>query len=320
MNTSKLNYLLVFALVALFSFSAAAQDYTFKVISKKGTAQVGGEELKVGSKIQAGQSIAVGAGTLLNIAHSNGKSLNISKEGIYKVDELAKGCTAEGNSLASKYADFVLKELTSGDDSGVRGRNMRKPGSVERSLDGEAEASLLFMVAESKTVVAPSAVTLYCAANAGEKVKVVVDESEITTYTFVISDLMKTELARIESDKPEVTIDMTDERFANVPGNTIEYYAFVNGNERAASIRYALELVQGATAQEITQSIEELSADDSALGKLILARYLEEQGYHANASYAYQEAVKLSGNDDRYVEVYQAFLDRNYGKKKTGNQ
>lgn len=321
MNTSKLNYLLVFVLVALFGFSATAQDYTFKVISKKGSATVGGEELKVGSKIQTGQSITVGAGTLLNIAHNNGKSLNISKAGNYQADDLAKGCLVASGSLAGKYADFVLKELTSSDDNGVRGKNMRKPGSVVR---GEVEISkpLMFMANTEKTPVMLTSVTLRCFTNDSDKAKVKVEESEITKYTFVIKDLGGTELAKIESDKPTVNVDMSDEKFANAMG-AIMYHAYVNDNPELASVDYVLQPMKGDTAREISQNVEELSADNSAVGKLILARFFEEHGMHANALYAYEQALELSDQDARYESMYQSFLDRNYlskQKKTEANQ
>lgn len=315
MNTTKLNSLLVFALVMLFSFTAAAQDYTFKVISKKGSAQVGGNELKVGTKIQNGQSITVGASTLLNIAHSNGKSINISKAGTYKVDDLAKGCVAQGNSLASKYADFVLKELTSGDDGGVRGKNMRKPGSVVRA-PGEENAALVFAAPGKKMKVAPSEITLKCFINDDEKAKVKLSESEISKYTFVVTDFMGDKLATIESKEPMVTIDLSEKKYAQAAG-AITYYAYVNDNPKAKSADYVLDLIKGAEAKQIADDASTLAADDSALGHLILARFFEEKGLHANAIYAYETALKKSENNEMYEQVYQAFLDRNYMSKKS---
>lgn len=325
MNTPKLNSFLAFALVMLFSFAATAQDYTFKVISKKGSAQVGGNELKVGTKIQAGQSISVGASTLLNIAHNNGKSLNISKAGTYKVDDLAKGCMAQGNSLASKYADFVLKELTSGNDKGVRGKNMSKPGSVERATFAEeSSATLVFATPKKKVSVVPSEVTLKCFVNEGDKVKLKMDEGDVTKYTFVISDLMGTELAKVDSNEPMVTVDLSEERFST-DTKAITYHAYVNDNPQASSPEYVLQMKAGAEAKQIADDVATLTEDDSALGHLILARYFEEKGLHANAIYAYETALKKSENDEMYEQMYQAFLDRNYMSKKAkkaskGNQ
>ena len=313
MNTPKLNGFLIFALAMLFGFSAVAQDYTFKVISKKGSAQAGGAELKVGSKIQKGQQLVVGEKTLLNIAHNNGKSLNITKAGKYKVDDLAKGCTAKGNSLASKYADFVLKELTSEDDGdAVRGKNMRKPGSVVRA--GEESATLLFATTGKKMEVAPTTVALKCFLNE-DGADVLVNQEEVTKYTFVVQDFMGTELDRVESEEPVVTIDLSGEKYADAPAVT--YYAYVNDNPKARSPEYAMQLMKGAKAKKIKENASALAEDDSPLGHLILARYFEEQGLHANAIYAFERAMEKSEGNERYEQMYQAYLDRNYLSKKS---
>ena len=92
MNTLKLKTAFVFTIATLFCFTLSAQDYTFKVTSVKGNATADGSKLMVGSKIKQGATIKVESGTLLNVAHNNGKTLTVSKVGTYKVDDLAKGC------------------------------------------------------------------------------------------------------------------------------------------------------------------------------------------------------------------------------------
>jgi len=317
MNTSKLNYLLAFVLVALFSFTAQAQDYTFKVVSKKGSAVVNGEELKIGSKIQGGAKIVVGDGALLNIAHNNGKSVNISKPGSYSVDDLAKGCSSQANSLTSKYADFVLKELTSGDNGGVGAKNMKKPGSVTRAVTGADVSPLDIMSAEVKSKSIPGQpITLRCFVNDGEKVLEKLDESEIKSYTFVISDFGGKVRETIETKEPSVTIDINSEKYQGLMGNAIKYYVYANNDPKKASVEYVIEVMTPAKSASIREDVAMLSEDNSALGKLILARYFEDQGLYANAMYAYEEAVKMSEEDEQYKSMYQAFLDRNYLSKK----
>jgi hypothetical protein len=145
----------------------------------------------------------------------------------------------------------------------------------------------------------------------------------VTQYTFVIANLMGVELARLDSEEPKIDIDLSAEPYASAPGNTIKYHVYVNGDESIHSAPYVLALKKGAEAQSLAQAVAELSADNSAIGKLILARYLEDQGLHANALAAFEEAIQLSNEDEQFKQMYQAFLDRNYGQKKankSGNQ
>jgi hypothetical protein len=250
----------------------------------------------------------VGEGALLNIAHNNGKSVNISKPGSYSVDDLAKGCSAQGNSLTSKYADFVMKELTSGDDSGVGAKNMKKPGSVTRSPLTPLD---MFAVKKMSTVPGQPA-TLRCFVNLEEKFEGI----EITTYTFVISDLSQKLIETIETTEPFVVIDLTNDKYKNLLGNAIQYYVYSNKNTSLKSDPYVLEALAPSKLSGIQEDVAMLSEDNSALGRLILAKYFEDQGLYANAVYAYEEAVKLSEENEQYKAMYQAFLDRNYMSKK----
>lgn len=315
MNTTKLNSFLAFALITLFSFSVQAQDYAFSVTGKKGSATVGGEELKVGSKIQETQQLVVGANTLLNIVHKGGKSLVITKAGSYKVADLAKGCASSGKSLASKYADFVLKELTSENGDGVKGKNMSKSGSVKRaaSIPGEDKATLLFASASKSMEAAPTKIALKCFLNTEQDGNM--KDEDITKYTFVVNDFMGEELAKIEADTPIVTIDLSEEKYSSIPA--ITYYAYINDNPKAKSAEYAIKLIKGSNAQQITADAKMLGEDGSALSHLIQARYFEEKGLHANAIYAFEKALKKSNEDEMYHQMYQAYLDRNYLSKKS---
>ena len=309
MTTSKLKTVFAFVIAALFSFAASAQDYTFKVKSIKGDAKADGTTLMVGSKINKGHTITVADGTFLNVAHNNGKVLNISKKGTYKVDDLAKGCAAAKGSLSEKYAAYVLNELTSSKNGGGAD-NMRKTGSVTREVVDMTKA--VNFTSSKKTKVADSHATLRWFPNDSK-----ISEDEVETYTFVIKTLMGEELYRTETTEPYVSVDLSEDKYKGVINNALQYKVFVNGNEKLTSPEYVLQMIDGEEAIRIQQDVASLSSDNSAMNKLILAKYFEDQGLHANAMFAFEEAIKLSDNDEMYQNLYQAFLDRNYLSKKT---
>ena len=310
MITSKLKTIFAFVIAALFSFAVQAQDYAFKVTSIKGVAKADGKALFVGTKIQSAQTIVVQEGALVNIAHSNGKTLNISKAGTYKVADLAKGCTAPKGSLSEKYASFVLNELTSGKSSGSNGDNKSKTGSVERTVIIGAEPtskSFVNFMANKNTKVASTQVTLKWNINESKY-----EEETVESYTFVVTDLMSNELLRVSTKEPMYTLDLTDEKFSSIMGNALHYRVLVNGDEKQQSEEYLLKIIDGEEAVKIKEDMASLSGDNTALDKMILAKYFEDKGLYANAMYAYEEAVKLSENNEMYENLYQAFLDRNY--------
>lgn len=321
MNTSKLKTLVAFAFTLLMSYGVSAQDYTFKVTSVKGDAKVDGAALRVGSKIQAG-TITVGNGALLNIVHKSGKPLNVSKAGSYKIDVLDKACSAEPGSLSEKYAAYVLKELTAGDDSGIGAKNQGKTGSVERDF---SLASMKFMKpatedGKKKTVVYKGKFTMQWYANAdASKDNLITDEKAIVGYKFIVMSFMGEQLAVIETTEPRVTLDLSDEKFASQQALKHKVVALGKDGQEWESEEYAIQPLANDKSLEITQDLASLSSDNSALSKLIVAKYFEERGLTANALYAYEEAVRLSESNEMYKNMYQAFLDRNYLRRKRAN-
>jgi len=323
MNTSKLKTLFSFLFAVLISYGVSAQDYTFKVTSVKGDAKVNGAALKVGSKIQSG-TITVTNGALLNIVHKTGKPLNVSKAGSYKVDVLDKACSAKPGSLSEKYAAYVLKELTAGDDGGIGAKNQSKTGSVTRDI---VTAPVAFMTpiplsekdVKKKTVVYQGKVTLqwYANSNALGSNKIT-DESAVVGYKFIVSNLMSEQISVIETAETSVTLDMNDSKYANEAAIHYQVIALGNNGQEWESEEYLIEVDRSSTAS-IKQDLEALAGDESALSKLIMAKYFEEKGLVANALYAYEEAVKLSESNEMYKNMYQAFLDRNYLRRKSAH-
>ncbi|MGB0523502.1 MAG: hypothetical protein ACPGJS_11115 [Flammeovirgaceae bacterium] len=315
MNTSKLKSLLAFVFTVLISYGVSAQDYIFKVTSVKGDAKVDGTMLKVGSKINAG-TITVADGALLNIVHKGGKALNVSKAGTYQIDALDKACSAKPGSLSERYAAYVLKELTTGDDSGIGAKNQAKTGSVERDFDTAPVAFMKpYTTAKGKkknTLVVDGMVTIQWFPN--ENVASRPEESQVVKYMFHLEDLFGQVIKTFETDKAKITIDLSEEALS---GKHMKYQVVAMGDngQKWTSSKYMLEPMKTAESLKIKQDLESIAADNSALSKLIVAKYFEEKGLVANALYAYEEAVKLSNANDMYKNMYQAFLDRNYLRK-----
>ena len=88
--------------------TVSAQEMAFRVLASKGMNSVDAQNLRIGSKINANQSIKVGAESYLGLAHKSGKTLEIKEAGTYKVSDLEARFDNASNGVTSKYIDFVF--------------------------------------------------------------------------------------------------------------------------------------------------------------------------------------------------------------------
>lgn len=144
MRTNRVK-LVVFFLAFVFGVTALNAQ-TFKVMATKGkpTFQKNGEgkELKAafGTKINSKDKIKIESGDYILLYHiSDGKTLELAKAGYYIAESLAKQLAAKKNSVAQKYVDFLMDEMTDDNENNNRntGSKMAKTGAVERAVGEE---------------------------------------------------------------------------------------------------------------------------------------------------------------------------------------
>lgn len=302
-----LSFLAAFFVLALAGNYAWAQEVAFRVIGVKGEAKAGGNVLKVGSQIKAGETIELAEGGYLGLAHSKGKTTEIKKGGSYKVAELEAALGTAGNSgIASKYADLIMGELTAGNDAS-RYKTSGKTGSVHRA---PVPSPLMVMMPENSTStneVYASKVTI----------KWYPKEDNVpadATYKVIFKNMFDEVVYEMETNDQHLTVDLADAKFAAT--KAVKYVVQLKSNPSIASASGNLKKLSADKAAAIDTDVKDLMADNSAISKLILARYFEDKGLIGNAITAYEEALKISSTD-QYQEMYRAFLDRNYLSKKS---
>ncbi|MCS7004484.1 MAG: hypothetical protein NZM38_04080 [Cytophagales bacterium] len=282
--------------------SAYAQGYVFKVLGTKGTNTVAGNPLKVGSTIMEGQSITVGNDAYLGLAHKSGKTIEIRKAGTYTTKELEAKLSTSQSSLADQYAQFIIDELTGGDAVASRQSRMAKTGSVQRALS----APIQFML-PSQTDVIDSKVMIKWYLSDASKAK------DITKYKFTVKNMFGDVLLVKEVDQPYIVLDLNSEELRKEEKALMYSVAAVGAPEiNSGDEEYSLKKLKPSEVANIKREMAQLPPyDESALNKVIMARFFEDRGLLANSIFAFEDAISSSEQVEQYQNMYNQFLNRN---------
>ena len=275
---------------------AMAQSYTFKVLANKGNNKVKSgadwQALKTGASLNEGDELEVSSDAYLGLVHSSGKTLELKEAGKHKVSDLAARINTGGSSVASKYADFVLSKMS----AEAKKDRLSATGAVHR---GSNDAIKVFM---------PSSVGVY-----NSKAIVRWDSLDNgSTYKVTLKNMFDDVLLSIETNDPNVEIDLTKDQIAKE--NVILLSVTNKADENIKSGTYAMKKLPPADADKVKASLNELMTDvnqESALNKYILAGFYEENNLLVDAMTSYEEAIKLAPEVESYKEAYMEFLLRN---------
>ncbi|MEM1136603.1 MAG: hypothetical protein AAGI07_12260 [Bacteroidota bacterium] len=309
MKVIKFRFLVSLLLFTFTYFGAYAQ---FMVLGAKGESKVDGKLLKVGTLLQSGQTITVGQGAYLGLAHTSKKTLELSKAGSYKIADLETKIAASSNDLTNRYADFVISELTADGGKSTRFNRGAKTGSVTRDV---SKKNILFMMPVDKNgisatskVLAGTNITIKWFINNTDEI----NEENIASYRFIVKDgspenIGNTIFEETTTDK-QITIDLSDDKFRLNKTILYQVEAFTkNGGKKVVSAEAMLEKVKSKRNYQITQELAQLPQEKTAINKLIKAKFFEEKGLLANAINMYEEAISIS-DVPQYKSYYNEFL------------
>jgi hypothetical protein len=299
-------YLLI--VLCVWSWPVLAQSYLFQVLAQKGNPTLDGATAKVGSRLVANQTLKVPAGAYLSLAHHSGKVLEVAP-GSYQVKDLEAQLPKTTSS--SKYAEFVLNELTNptNNDAVVKNRtkHMKKTGAVVRSFAAPVETMLPMKTKIFGQVLVLRWYNLRDTANA-----------EKHTYKVLVSDLGEGLLYTQTTKEQSLQIDLTKQGLAKYEQLMFKVVPIGPDGKEKAPLQMidgnAIVRLQPAEVKTVREELEVIvgkGAQANAFAKLIEARYFEERELFADAIFAYEKAMEYSGRAEQYQRIYQFFLDRN---------
>lgn len=286
--------------------SAIAQTYVFKVLVNKGENQAKAtgadwQPLKTGSTLKSGDQLKVTNGSYLGLVHSSGKTMEIKNPGDYNINDMANKIAGSNSSVASKYADFVLSKMNSDEkDINSNAKNyMSVTGAVERAT---SNATLNVMMPSSVDVLSKEAIVRWS------------EPKEATGKTYVVSlkNMFDETILTQETTDTSLKLNFDDPKLAEQ--KLLILKVTVKGEKGMESGEYGIKKLSGADAQSIEQNLAGLMTElteETALNKLILASFFEENNLLVDALTQYEHAIRLAPEVSEFKQAYADFLIRN---------
>jgi hypothetical protein len=278
--------------------SFAQTGFVFKVLATSGSVEIktadSWKALKSGASLFEADEIKLVGKAYVGLIHTSGRSKELMKGGVYKAKDLAKTMVA-GPSVMGKYVDFILSKNT---DEAKQNR-LIAVGSVTRTSFRE---DILIYLPENQH------------ADILNNKVVVKWESKSDTpgpFRMTIQNLSGDKLLVIESSAPAIFLDLSR---AELKSDSYFLVDIKNMNDLSlGSPQYLIKRLQKADQQFNDQValIKQEMKEESAMNKIILAGFYEDNHLLIDAIATYEEAIELAPEVPFYREAYEEFLLRN---------
>jgi hypothetical protein len=294
MKTNRITFIL--ASIVLLSGSVLGQDYAFKVLVNKGKNEVKAgstwQPLKTGATLTSTDEVKLADNAYVGLIHASGKPLELKLAGNYKIVDLSARVSG-GSSVLNKYTDFILSSNT------TKNNRLAATGAVHRG----GTSIKIFLPKSEYAIFYGDTVILDWEKDpaAGPYV--------ITLKSMFGDDLYKSEA----TDKP-VTVNLADPKFANEDNILVLVVPKSTQADKEPEAEYMLKRLSKADKDRIKLQLNEISGQtdaNSALNKLILAGFYEQNKLLIDATTAYLQAIALAPDVADYQEAYTNFLLRN---------
>ena len=272
-----------------------AQDYAFKVLAFKGTNEFkSGDEwkpVKTGPILKPEEEIKLSEGSYLGLMHHSGRHYEMKEPGSFKISKLEEN-VKPGASVIVKYTDFIL----SSNSAEAKKNRLNATGAVSRDI--AQPLSLLLPENQNSAIFNSSAIISWK------------DSSVDGPYILTVRNMFDDVLERYETGEKKYVIDFS--RFPDQKALIVQVHSKSSAKE--ASRDHLIKRLASAEQENIRKSLEAIASelnDATALNKLILAGFYEENQLLIDALTAYEEAIRLAPDVPSYQEAYDDFLIRN---------
>ena len=292
-------YTVVLVLVLNSSAIVAQNNFLFRVLANSGVNEIKTGELwkpiKTGSSLYENDVIRLKENSYVGLIHSNGKSRELRKAGTYNIKELASTIINSPGVLV-KYVDFLLSK----NSEEAKKNRLLVVGSATRSSFKE---DIIVYLPENHR------------SNLLNPIAIVNWESKSDTpgpFIVTVQNMINQDLIVSETSAPGLTLDF------NSPQLSEDLYFLIHvknkNDQKLSSDQYLIKKLQPDEQQKWKSQLAVLTeevTEESALDKLILASFYENNLFFIDAIVAYEEAIKLAPEVEAFKEIYQEFLYRN---------
>ena len=290
MKTRKLSLALGLVFVNAFVFG---QDYAFKVLASKGANEVKSgdtwQPLKTGASLKATDELKIVPNAYLGLISAKGKPVELREAGSIKVADIK---VENGGSAIAKYTDFILSSNAEG-----KKNKLGATGAVTRDLNSK-KASAVVLPAKEYPFVYNSSVVINWD---GGKVP--------GPYVVVVKDMFEEPIAKFETPEVSFTLDLKDEKLRSQQTVLVEVTS--KADPKLGSAHYYVKQMPPAEREKVKKLLDEIIGDvseETAVNKLLLARFFQENNLLIDAIGEFEKAVKLAPDVPEYKEYYDEFL------------
>jgi hypothetical protein len=296
--TNVLKRLLAAAFVATVCpvLALAQGDEIFKVIACKGkvTLQRTNKAVSVGTGLTSADRLIMDGPVYVGLVHKSGKAVEVKAGQQMAVADLLKQVSSKQTGM-DKLVGFVVQSVVGAND----GKN-EMSGGAERSI---AVNKVRMLAPRTSKVIDPD-VTFSWAGNDGT--------TKEPTYIFTLTDDKQNVRFKKELKETSLALNLNQ---LGLEKDKCYYWSVVQANSNAQSFEsYCIYPVNDAEAAAINGQLSAIKQEQgntpSALDKLILASFFEQNGLTYKALGAYKEAVALGGDVEIFGATYSQFLRR----------
>ncbi len=303
------NYLVSLIIIFLMINISFAQNYEFKVMASSGAVKVYNNDskswtdAKIGTKVKAQDKLKLSKNAYLSLIHKSGRSLELKKSGEFNVRELSNSINSKKSNVTSKFADYLIDEISSSDDLLAEGnRNMSTTGSVTREIDQP------FMKKNSLKLNSPRKVNFLGKVFTFNWLQ----KPGIKKYEFILSDRFDRPVFTKEVASTSITLNADELKLEK---NTYYFWKVkAKGDDKTISEDACFMVLSNDKSKAILDTVklikDDLGNENTATSRIILAAYYEQNYLIDEALQNYREAVRLAPDVELYQKLYQRFLNR----------
>jgi hypothetical protein len=274
------------------------QSYSFKVLANKGSTEYKSGEvwqpIKTGSVLRENDEVKLAQNSYLGLVSSSGKALEVKTPGIYPVKKLTESIGG-GTSVLQKYTDFIL----SSNSAEAKKNRLSATGAVHRAPEVKP-IHLLLPENQHSALFNTTAIISW------ENTKIP------GPYVLTVMNMFDDVLDKIETAETNFIVNFANPKFAGQSALIIQVNS--KTDTREVSKQHLIKRLSPSEQENIRKSLEAISSEVSeptALNKLILAGFYEENRLLIDAITSYEEAIKLAPDVPSYQEAFDEFLLRN---------
>ncbi len=291
---NKRTFTLLLALLT-FSITGFGQGYSFKVLANRGSNEFKSgdvwQPIKTGSVLQENDEVKLAQNAYLGLVSASGKALEVKDAGIKKVTDLLAQVKG-GSSVVQKYTDFIL----SSNSPEAKKNRLSATGAVHRALP--TPLNLVLPENQYSSIFNNTAIITWD----GSKVE--------GPYVLTLRNMFDDVLDKFETSEKSYVVDFS--KFQKE--NAIIVQVTSKADSREVSRQHLIKRLSPSEHENIEKSLDVIApelSEPTALNKLILAGFYEENRLLIDAITAYEEAIRLAPDVPSYAEAYEEFLIRN---------